>query len=170
MIYGLSLLFLLLALVFGIPAVREWRRMRRIDRRAASTMGVVTSSSSAMGWMWTASFGNQDRPLVGYSLPHGEPMVLEIVTSSVLPRRRYRPARPLHRLRPGPAWGGLRKAGEGSSCRKCGRSEALSGDRLLSDQGDSTCRSELCEPRPVDAGLASSFPVEGAREKVVFYS
>jgi hypothetical protein len=91
MIYGLSLLCLLLALVFGIPAVREWWRMRRIDRRPGSTLGIVTSSNSAMGWLWAASFGNQDRPRVSYSTPHGEPMVLEIVTSSVLPQRRYEP-------------------------------------------------------------------------------
>jgi hypothetical protein len=91
MIYGLSLLSLLLALVFGIPAIREWLRMRRIDPRAGNTLGIVTSSNSAMGWLWAASFGNQDRPRVSYSTPHGEPMVLEIVTSSVLPRRRYEP-------------------------------------------------------------------------------
>ena len=91
MIYGFSLLSLLLALVFGIPALREWWRMRGIDRRAATTMGIVASSHSAMGWLWAAEFGNQDRPLVKYNLPRGEEMVLEIVTSSVLPRRRYEP-------------------------------------------------------------------------------
>jgi hypothetical protein len=44
-----------------------------------------------MGWLWTSSYGNQDRPLVMYRSPKGEEMVLQIVTSSVIPQRRYEP-------------------------------------------------------------------------------
>jgi hypothetical protein len=91
MIYGLSLLALLLALVTGIPAWRKIVQMRDIDRNGRSTTGTVISSKSAMGWLWVAEFGNQDRPLIRYQSPKGAEMVLEVVTSSVLPVRRYQP-------------------------------------------------------------------------------
>jgi hypothetical protein len=95
MIYGLSLLLGLLSLVVLIPAIRQMLRMREIDRNSASTNGMVISSKSAMGWLWTASFGNQDRPLIRYQSPKGSEMVLEVVTGSVLPVRRYEPGHSL---------------------------------------------------------------------------
>jgi hypothetical protein len=91
MIFGFSLLIFLLALVTGIPAARGLLRMREINQHRAETGGTVTSSKSATGWLWTASYGNQDRPLVMYQTPKGEEMVLQIVTSSILPQRRYEP-------------------------------------------------------------------------------
>lgn len=95
MIYGLSLLLGLLSLVLLIPAVRQVLRMREIDRNCAFTSGMVISSKSSMGWMWTAAFGNQDRPLIRYQSPKGAEMILEVVTSSILPMRRYEPMQSL---------------------------------------------------------------------------
>ena len=91
MIFGFSLLIFLLALVTGIPSIRALLRMREINQHRAETGGTVTSSKSATGWLWTSSYGNQDRPLVTYRIPKGEEMVLQIVTSSILPQRRYEP-------------------------------------------------------------------------------
>jgi hypothetical protein len=89
MIYGFSLLFGVLSLVLGIPAGKQLLRMREIDRNPASTHGQVVSTKSAMGWLWAAGFGNQDRPLVTYTSPKGTEMVYEIVTSNVLPAKNY---------------------------------------------------------------------------------
>ena len=91
MIYGFSLLFLLLCLVISIPAVRQMLFMRDVNKNGATTTGEVKSSKSAMGWLWMSSFGNQDRPLISYQSPSGTEMVLEVTTSSVLPKRRYEP-------------------------------------------------------------------------------
>jgi hypothetical protein len=91
MIFGFALLTFLLALVTGIPATRALLRMREINQHRAETAGTVTSSKSATGWLWTSSYGNQDRPLVQYRSPKGEEMVLQIVTSSIVPQRRYEP-------------------------------------------------------------------------------
>jgi hypothetical protein len=95
MIYGFSLLFGLLSMVVLIPAIRQMLRMREINRNCAFTDGMVISSKSSMGWMWTAAFGNQDRPLIRYQSPKGAEMILEVVTGSVLPMRRYEPGQSL---------------------------------------------------------------------------
>jgi hypothetical protein len=95
MIYGISLLLGLLSLVLLIPAVRQILRMREINRNSAFTSGMVVSSKSAVGWMWTAAFGNQDRPLIRYQSPKGAEMILEVVASSILPVRRYEPGQSL---------------------------------------------------------------------------
>jgi hypothetical protein len=95
MIYGISLLLGLLSLVLLIPAVRQIGRMREINQNCASTLGAVVSSKSSMGWLWTASFGNQARPLIRYQSPKGAEMILEVVTSSIMPIRRYEPGQSL---------------------------------------------------------------------------
>jgi hypothetical protein len=91
MIYGFSMLFFLLGMVLLIPAARKLLFMRAINRNPATTAGTVISSKSSMGWMWTASFGNQDRPLVRYQSPRGSDLVLEVTAGSILPQRRYEP-------------------------------------------------------------------------------
>jgi hypothetical protein len=95
MIYGFSLLFLLLCLVIGIPAIRQMLFMQDVNKNGATTTGEVKSSKSAMGWLWMSSFGNQDRPLIRYQSPSGTEMLLEVTTSSVLPKRRYEPGQTL---------------------------------------------------------------------------
>ena len=108
MIYGFSLLILLLGLVVGIPALRKMVYMRDIKKNGVSTMGNVKSTKSAMGWMWAAEFGNQDRPLISYQSPEGNEMILEVTTSSVLPKRNYQPGEAVEVLfdvtRPGRAY------------------------------------------------------------------
>jgi hypothetical protein len=95
MIYGFSLLFLLLFLVISVPAFRQMLFMRDVNKNGATTTGEVKSSKSAMGWLWMSSFGNQDRPLIRYQSPSGTEMLLEVTTSSVLPKRRYEPGQAL---------------------------------------------------------------------------
>jgi hypothetical protein len=91
MIYGFSLLLLLLSLVFGIPALRKMMYMRKIKKNGRTTTGNVISTKSAIGWLWVSSFGNQDRPLISYQSPNGHELTLEVTTSSVLPTRSYQP-------------------------------------------------------------------------------
>lgn len=90
MIYGLSMLMALFALVFGIPALRALQRMRAIRASGMETLGRV-SEKSGTGWLWTASFGNQERLQVTYQPERGPEMVFGLNTSSVLPLRRYQP-------------------------------------------------------------------------------
>ena len=89
MIYGFSLLFVLLGLVLILPALRKLAFMRDVNKNKGVTTGSVISTKSAMGWMWVVSFGNQDRPLIRYESPTGTELILEVTTSSVLPMRRY---------------------------------------------------------------------------------
>jgi len=82
--------------------------MRDIKKNSGTTRGNVISTSSAMGWLWTAEFGNQDRPRIRYQLPTGTEMILEVTTSSVLPNRSYQPGEAVEVLydatRPGRAY------------------------------------------------------------------
>jgi hypothetical protein len=119
MIYGLALLSGLLSLVVLIPAIRQMQRMREINRNCALAIGVVISSASAVSRLWwTASLGNQDRPLIRYQLPKGTELNLDVVTSSIFPVPRYEPGRSLtvvyDRDRPGrayaqPEWGAVKR-------------------------------------------------------------
>lgn len=82
--------------------------MRDIKKNSGTTRGQVISANSAMGWLWTAEFGNQDRPRIRYHSPTGTEMILEVTTSSVLPNRSYRPGETVEVLyeatRPGRAY------------------------------------------------------------------
>ncbi|MEN6570974.1 MAG: DUF3592 domain-containing protein [Anaerolineaceae bacterium] len=87
--YSLAFFLFVLALVFFLPGVRRILFMRRLKKKGIITLGTVLASKSATGWLWTASFGNQDRPLVGYQSSNGQKMIIQLATSSVLPQRRY---------------------------------------------------------------------------------
>ncbi len=89
MIYGFSLLFVLLCLVTGLPALRKLFRMRKIKRNCATTTGEVISSKSSLGWLWTSTFGGVSRPLIRYHTPDGKELILEVVSSSMYTYRRY---------------------------------------------------------------------------------
>ena len=90
MIYGISLLLILLSLVMGIPAIRQLLNMQDIKKNSSTIQGRVSSSQNLLGrGTWTAALGNQDRPLIQYSSPSGDKLVLEVKTNSIFPIRRY---------------------------------------------------------------------------------
>ncbi len=90
MIYGISMLLILLGLVMGIPAIRQLLNMKNIQRNSATTQGKVSSSKNMLGsGTWTAALGNQDRPLIQYYSSSGAELVFEVNTSSIFPKRRY---------------------------------------------------------------------------------
>jgi hypothetical protein len=91
MIYGFSLLFVLLALVTGVPALRQMLAMRKINRNCATTSGEVVSDKSMLGWLWTSSFGRVSRSQVRYYPPQGEEMILVVHASSMFTFHRYEP-------------------------------------------------------------------------------
>lgn len=96
MIYGFSLLLIVLGLVMGIPAIRQLLNMQNIQKNSAITRGRVSSSKNLLGnGTWTAALGNQDRPLIQYYLPSGAELVLEVNTNSIFPKRRYEVGRAL---------------------------------------------------------------------------
>lgn len=90
MIYGISLLLIVLSLVMGIPSIRELLKMQDIKKNSATTQGRVSSSKNLLGrGTWTAALGNQDRPRIQYYSPSGAEQVLEVKTNSIFPTRRY---------------------------------------------------------------------------------
>jgi hypothetical protein len=89
MIYGLSIPLFLLAFIAGIPALRQLRRMRAVNRNCDRTAGEVAFAASSLGWLWTSTFGNVSRPLIRYRSPAGTEMAIEVATSSVFPGYRY---------------------------------------------------------------------------------
>jgi hypothetical protein len=111
MIYGISLLLLLLGLVLGVPALRNLIRFRSIRRNSRKTTGQVISADSVLGWLWTAGFGSSTRPLIRYQSPSGSEFKLEIVDSSMFTNRRYTTGMPVEVIfdvdMPGRAFAGL---------------------------------------------------------------
>lgn len=91
MIYGLSFLFILYALVIGIPAIRHLFRIRAINRNCASTAGEVLTNRGALGWLWTSTFGHVSRPLIRYHSPKGDELIYEVTTSNLYTKFRFQP-------------------------------------------------------------------------------
>ncbi len=96
MIYGLSLLLLVLALVVGVPAMRRFASMLTIKKNSGTTVGNVASRESAMntgGWLLGAVSAsevvNHERPLVTYQAPAGKEMSVEVIPSNFLSQRKY---------------------------------------------------------------------------------
>jgi hypothetical protein len=96
MIYGFSLLLLILGLVVGVPALRKIIYMLQIKKNSATTLGNVISTKSAMntaGWLMgmvsASEMVNHERPLVTYQPPHEKEMSIEVIPSNFLSRRKY---------------------------------------------------------------------------------
>ena len=96
MIYGFSMLILVLGLVVAFPALRKIRYMFRIKKNSGRTMGNVASTRSAMntaGWLMgmvsASEMVNHQRPLVTYQTPDGKEMSVEVVPSNFLSTRKY---------------------------------------------------------------------------------
>ena len=96
MIYGFSLLLLVLGLLVGVPAWRKIMYMFRIKKNSGKTLGKVVSTQSAMntaGWLMgevsASEIVNHQRPLVTYQSPQGREMSVEVIPSNFLSRRKY---------------------------------------------------------------------------------
>ncbi len=96
MIYGISLLLLILGLVVGVPAIRRFASMLAIKKKSGKTVGNVASRESAIntgGWLLGAVSAsevvNHERPLVTYQAPAGKEMSVEVIPSNFLSRRKY---------------------------------------------------------------------------------
>lgn len=68
MIYGISLLFFLLGLSTGIPAILLVRRMENVRKHSSTTYGVVRSIGNYPGFL----FGRSVRPLVAFRVQDTE--------------------------------------------------------------------------------------------------
>lgn len=88
MLYVFSVLFFVLGLSTGIPAVLQWRRMEAIRRSSSTTVGVVrTVGSSNLGWNFLGEVGRSARPLVAFRVQDKEYEVEMTDTSGFLNRR-----------------------------------------------------------------------------------
>ena len=96
MIYGISLLLLVLGLVVAIPALKKLLYMQSIKKNSQITLGRVDSRNSAMntgGWLMgmvsASEMVNHERPLVTYQPPQEKEMSIEVVPSNFLSGRKY---------------------------------------------------------------------------------
>ena len=97
MIYGFSLLLMVLGLVVAIPALRKLLYMQSIRNKSRIILGRVESTKSAMntaGWLMGAvsasEMVNHQRPLVTYRPLEGKEMSVDVVPSTFLSRRKYK--------------------------------------------------------------------------------
>lgn len=90
MIYGFSLLFIVLSLVMFFPAVKRLLNMKDIRKNSTTTQGQVLSSNDLVGrGMWAAGLGNLNRSFIRYYSLSNTELVLEAITKSILPISRY---------------------------------------------------------------------------------
>ncbi len=88
MFYAFSVLFFVLGLSTGIPALLQWRRMEAIRRSSATTFGVVRAvGRSNIGWNFLGEVGRSARPLVAFRIQDKEYEVEMTDTSGFLNRR-----------------------------------------------------------------------------------
>jgi len=97
MIYGFSMLFLVLGLLVGVPALRKIMYMFKIKKNSGTTLGNVVSTKSAMntgGWLMgdvsASEIVNHQRPLVTYQSPQDKEMSVEVIASNFLSTRKYK--------------------------------------------------------------------------------
>lgn len=90
MIYGISLLLMVLGLVMALPSIGRLLSMKDIKKDSTTTQGQVLSSNDLAGrGMWAAGLGNLNRFFIRYYSPSDTELVLEASTKSILPISRY---------------------------------------------------------------------------------
>ena len=96
MIYGFSLLFMILGLIVGITALRKIIYMGAIRKNSRITTGTVVSRKSAnntagwlMGMVSATEVVNHERPLIAYQLPGEKELSVEVIPSNFLSARKY---------------------------------------------------------------------------------
>ena len=68
MFYSFSVLFFVLGLVTGIPAIFRLYGMEKIRKNGNRTFGVIRSADSDLGWRMTGALGRVDHPLIEFQV------------------------------------------------------------------------------------------------------
>ncbi|MDO8754803.1 MAG: DUF3592 domain-containing protein [Anaerolineales bacterium] len=89
MFYAFSVLFLVLGLVTGAPAVFRSIQMKKIRQNSSTTVGMIKSSQSSLGWLMTSELGKVSRPLILFHTPDDKEHIIEIIDNRGFLSRRY---------------------------------------------------------------------------------
>ena len=96
MIYGISMLLLVLGIVVALPAFRKLVYMRRIKKTSQTALGRVESTDNAiqgqrsfMGMFVADEVVNHQKPLIRYQPAQEKEMSIEVIPSTFLSARKY---------------------------------------------------------------------------------
>ena len=68
MFYGFAVLFFVLSLVTGLPALLRFSKMEEIRKNGASTFGAVRTAESDLGWLMTGALGRMTHQLIEFQV------------------------------------------------------------------------------------------------------
>ncbi|MBN8657423.1 MAG: hypothetical protein J0M11_16955 [Anaerolineae bacterium] len=77
MFYGFSVLFFVLSLVTGLPALFRLSKMEKIRKNSASTFGAVRAADSDLGWLMTGAMGRVTHPLIEFQV-NGQKHIIQV--------------------------------------------------------------------------------------------
>jgi hypothetical protein len=77
MFYGFSVLFFVLSLVTGLPALFRLSKMEKIRKNSASTFGAVRAADSDLGWLMTGAVGRVTHPLIEFQV-NGQKHIIQV--------------------------------------------------------------------------------------------
>lgn len=77
MFYGFSVLFFVLSLVTGLPALFRLSKMEKIRKNSASTFGAVRAADSDLGWLMTGAVGRVTHPLIEFQV-NGKKHIIQV--------------------------------------------------------------------------------------------
>ena len=77
MFYGFSVLFFVLSLVTGLPALLRLSKMEKIRKNSASTFGAVRAADSDLGWLMTGAMGRVTHPLIEFQV-NGQKHIIQV--------------------------------------------------------------------------------------------
>jgi hypothetical protein len=87
--YAFSVLFFILSLVTGIPAIPKLLRMRKIKQNSARTTGLVRVAPNTEGVRMAAFLGNTNYPQIFYRTADEKEHTIEVVDDSNFRMYRY---------------------------------------------------------------------------------
>ena len=77
MFYGFSVLFFVLSLVTGFPALLRLSKMEKIRKNGSSTFGAVRAADSDLGWLMTGAMGRVTHPLIEFQV-NGQKHIIQV--------------------------------------------------------------------------------------------
>lgn len=77
MFYGFAVLFFVLSLTTGFPALLRLSKMEKIRKNSSSTFGAVRAADSDLGWLMTGAVGRVTHPLIEFQV-NGQKHIIQV--------------------------------------------------------------------------------------------
>lgn len=77
MFYGFAVLFFVLSLATGFPALLRLSKMEKIRKNSSSTFGAVRAADSDLGWLMTGAVGRVTHPLIEFQV-NGQKHIIQV--------------------------------------------------------------------------------------------